>query len=271
MPRPLTQDDLVLCSGTIARVPLPEAVPVAAAAGFRGLSVYESEYRAARADGWSDGALRSLLDVHDVTVAELDGSMVWLPGSSRGPSREAFLDAAAALGARSVTALEVSGQLELDDEIRAECFASLCDAAAERGLLVHLEFFPFSPVNDLARALAVVRGAGRANGGVMFDVWHYVRGPDAGAPLPDGTGVHVLGVQVNDVLPVASDDRLQEMMHDRQLPGAGVAPVRDLLAALRAQGCTAPFGVEVYSDELHALGAEEVARRAAIGLRSVVA
>ena len=60
-------------------------------------------------------------------------------------------------------------------------------------------------------------------------------------------------------------------MHDRQLPGAGRAPVRGLLAELRAQGCTAPFGVEVYSDDLHALGAEEAARRAAIALRSVVA
>jgi sugar phosphate isomerase/epimerase len=270
VPRPLGEDDLVLCSGTIARVSLPEAVPIAAAAGFRGLSVYESDYRAARADGWSDAALCSLLDDHDVAIAELDGSMVWLPGSCRGRSRDAFLDAAVALGARSVTALEVAGRLRLSDEVRAECFADLCDAAADRGLLVHLEFFPFSPVNDLVRALALVRSAGRANGGVMFDVWHYVRGPDAGAPIPDGTGAHVLGVQVNDVLPVASDELFHEMMHDRQLPGAGVAPVRDLLLALRSQGCTAPFGVEVYSDELDALGAEEAARRAADALRAVV-
>jgi sugar phosphate isomerase/epimerase len=270
VPRPLGEDDLVLCSGTIARASLPEAVPIAAAAGFRGLSVYESDYRAARADGWTDVALRSLLDDHDVTVAELDGSMRWLPGSTHGPAREAFLDAAAALGARSVTALELGGHPRLDDEVRAECFADLCDAAAERGLLVHLEFFPFSPVNDLAGALAVVRGAGRANGGVMFDVWHYVRGPDGGAPITDGTGEHVLGVQVNDVLPVASDDVSHEMMHERQLPGDGVAPVRALLAALHEQGCIAPFGVEVYSDALHALGAAEAARQAAAALRSVV-
>ena len=51
----------------------------AAAAGFDGVSLYFDEYRAARADGWSDADLRALLDDHGVAVAELDGVMRWLP------------------------------------------------------------------------------------------------------------------------------------------------------------------------------------------------
>ena len=59
-------------------------------------------------------------------------------------------------------------------------------------------------------------------------------------------------------------------MHDRLLPGAGGANVAELLRALREQGCTSPFGVEVYSDDLHALGAAEAARRAGDALRAVL-
>ena len=57
MQSPLGEHDLVLCSGTIGRAPLDVAVRAAAGAGFRGLSVYYADYRAARGAGWSDADL----------------------------------------------------------------------------------------------------------------------------------------------------------------------------------------------------------------------
>jgi sugar phosphate isomerase/epimerase len=272
VPRPLTEDDLVLCSGTIARLSLPEAVPIAAAAGFRGLSVYFDDSIAARHEGWSDATLRSLLHDHDVAVAELDGAMRWLPDTTRGPSPVEFLDAAAALGARSCTVIEVDGRSVGDDLPFAEvveAFADLCDLAAARELLVHLEYFPRSGIGDLATAHAIAVAAGRPNGGVLLDVFHHTRGPDAGRKDLAGAGPFVFAVQVNDVRAVPAMSLSREIMHDRLLPGDGAADVTSLLRALRAQGCTAPFGVEVYSDELHALGAAEAARRAADALRAV--
>jgi sugar phosphate isomerase/epimerase len=200
--------------------------------------------------------------------------MRWLPGTTRGPSPEEFLDAATALGARSCTVIEVDGRTMGDDLPFAEvveAFAGLCDLAAERDLLLHLEYFPVSAIVDLATAHAIAVAADRPNGGVLLDVFHHTRGPDAGSTDLMGAAPSVFAVQVNDVRGVPAMSLRREIMHDRQLPGAGVAPVRELLGALRAQGCTAPFGVEVYSDELHALGAGEAARRAAVALRSVVA
>jgi sugar phosphate isomerase/epimerase len=72
---PLDAASLVLCSGTIRRASIPTTVRAASAAGFDGVSLYFDEYRAARADGWSDADLRALLDDHGVAVAELDGVM----------------------------------------------------------------------------------------------------------------------------------------------------------------------------------------------------
>ena len=285
MPGPLLEGDLVLCSGTIARAPLPEAAPIAAAAGFRGLSVYFDDYVAVRADGWTDTALRALLDDHDVSVAELDGAMRWLPGDTRGPSATEFLDVAAALGARSCTVIEVDGRGigdragdEAGDEagddlpfvLVAESFAALCDLAAARDLLLHLEYFPVSGIRDLATAHAIAVAAGRANGGVLLDVFHHTRGPDAGRTDLGDAAARVFAVQANDVRAQPSMSLRREIMHDRLLPGEGAARAAGLLRALREHGCVAPLGVEVYSDDLHALGAAESARRAATALRAVL-
>jgi sugar phosphate isomerase/epimerase len=262
----------VLCSGTVRDASLVETVRAASAAGFDGVSLYHREYVAAREAGWSDGALRALLDGEGIAVAELDGVMRWLPGDQRGPSLDEFVEVAATLGARSITVLETDGRRVGEeralDEV-AEAFAVVCDRASGAGLLAHLEYFPTSGIPDRATAAAVALAAGRDNGGVLCDFWHHVRGPDAGA-LHFGDAA-VLGVQVSDVAPTPSADVRHEMMHARELPGAGAADVVGLVRALRAAGCTAPMEVEVYSDDLAARDPVDVARVAHAALTEVLA
>ena len=61
------------------------------------------------------------------------------------------------LPARSVSVVEGPG-VPLPVDGAAEAFAALCDRAAERGLLVHVEFWPGSAL-DLVTAAAVVASA----------------------------------------------------------------------------------------------------------------
>src|SRR5450631_4765765 len=127
----LSMDDLVLCGGTVRAASLRDKVDAAAAAGFQGVSLYWSDYQQARSDGWTDAALRTLLDDHGMAMAELDGHMDWLPSpvAAEVPSVAHFLGAAGALGARSVTALEVAGRrvgADIAFEAAAEAFARLC-------------------------------------------------------------------------------------------------------------------------------------------------
>ena len=273
MTRPLRSDDLVLCSGTIRRALFDLTVRAAADAGFQGISLYFEEYRTARASGWSDLDLRTFLDDHGINVAELDGRMDWLPGDTGAPSTGEFVAAAATLGARSITVLEVRGRrvgdtLALGDV--ASAFASVCDRAADHGLLAHIEYFPQSGVPDLATAYEVVRAAGRGNGGVMVDSWHHLRGMDAGRFDPGFPGESILAVQLSDVAPVPSADLAHEMMHHRLLPGTGTGDLAGLVRAVRDRGCTAPIEVEVYSDELAALDPFLAARRAMHAVRDVL-
>jgi sugar phosphate isomerase/epimerase len=69
----------------------------------------------------------------------------------------------------------------------------------------------------------------------------------------------------------ANPDLIGETLTRRLLPGDGQQPVAELLAALKAGGCRAPIGVEVFNTALHRLSPRVVARRAMDGCVRVAA
>ena len=64
---------------------------------------------------------------------------------------------------------------------------------------------------------------------------------------------------------------VEETLHRRLLPGDGDADVAELIRVLDAGGCTAPLGVEVFSDDLGAQPPEDIAKRSAEATRQVLA
>ncbi|HTZ10551.1 MAG TPA: sugar phosphate isomerase/epimerase [Acidimicrobiales bacterium] len=280
----LGRHDLVLCSGTLPRsTPFRLRVEAAAAGGFRGLSLWGRDYAAARQEGWSDADLAGLLADHGVEVAELDPAWWWTPGAGAVTvppeldpvdvfrfGEEDLFHVAAAVGARSLNAADVLGG-RWGVEEAAEAFARLCDRAAEHGLLVHLEWLAWSRIPDMPTAVEVVRRADRPNGGLTVDLWHCARTgvtPGDLAALAPGT---VLAVQVDDGPGRAEPDLVEATLHRRLVPGEGDFDVVGYLGALDAAHVDAPIGVEVFSDELHALGPLEAARRAGEATRAVLA
>jgi sugar phosphate isomerase/epimerase len=206
-----------------------------------------------------------MVDDHGLTVAELDPAWWWTPGARdvvippevdpldvfRYDQTE-LLRIAELFGARSINAADVLGG-NWSREEGAAGFAELCDRAADRGLLVHLEWLAWSKVPDLDAALEIVRLADRPNGGLQ------------GLP-----GEQVLAIQIDDGPAAAEDNLVDATLHHRRLPGDGDFDLVGYVAALRATGTLAPLGVEVFSDELHALGADEAARRAAVATRRLL-
>ncbi len=55
-------------------------------------------------------------------------------------------------------------------------FGELCDRAAGHGLLVGIEWLPYTNIATAADAQAIVEAAGRPNGGYCADIWHHRRG-----------------------------------------------------------------------------------------------
>jgi sugar phosphate isomerase/epimerase len=217
--------------------------------------------------------------------AEIDPAWWWTPGEVDVASLVAIdtmevfrygeddmFAIADALGARSINAADVlGGAWTIDDA--AEAFAGLCERAAEHGLLVHLEFLPWSRIPDLATAWEVVRKADRVNGGVAIDAWHWFRSGASSdlTTLRAIPGDKVLGIQLDDAPRDPEANLMSATLHQRLLPGEGVIDLAALLGALHEIGAVAPIGVEVFSDELHELGPIEAAKRAADATRAVLA
>lgn len=273
---PLGPGDLVLCAGTLARASLRERIEAAVAGGFRGLSLFPSDVRRARDEGASDERLRGWLAERDLEIAELDPLATWLPGVEPGVGPFATTEPecyalARSLGARSLNAV-VFAREALPFQTLVESFAALCDRAEEEGLVVHLEFMPWTQVGSALDAWAVVEAADRPNGGLMFDTWHHARSGVDDATLFDKVPAErVLAVQLNDAPARAETDLIAETLNRRRLPGDGDIDLPAILRWLRDGRSPAPLGIEVFSEALFDLPPTEVARRCADATRAVLA
>jgi len=267
-------NDLVLCSGTMRAASIAEMCAAAVAGGFSALTLWPTDVERAQREGLRLPDVRKLIAGHGLVVADVEPLLSWLPGAEVPPGfpGEAELYAIAdGVGGRSINVVQGLGTT-IDVDRAAEAFAGVCDRAREHGLLVTLEYLPWSGIPDAATALAIVERSGRANGAILFDTWHTFRGPTDEAQLEKIPGARIGSVQINDApAEPEQSDLVAETMTARLLPGEGDIPLTRWLRWLDAIGSTAPIGVEVFSSELDALPPIEVGRRCGAAARAVLA
>ena len=271
----LGRHDLVLSTLTIPRAGFEERMAAAAAGGYAGIGMHLASYKRLLREGWTIAAMGAALDRHDQLLVEVEFLQLWAgPPGSEGEAAEqerlAF-ELADGLGARH---LQLGGPYHGPVERAAEAFAGLCDRAAERGVLVSLEYLPeMTNVESAAQALAIVGLADRPNGGICVDAWHHERGPDTLADLAAIDGVRVTSVQMDDGPAVRTEpDYMTDTSTNRMAPGEGGFDLVGLIRTLDGLGVDAPLGLEVISPSLAGSGPPDaVARRCADGMRSVLA
>jgi sugar phosphate isomerase/epimerase len=271
----LGPDDLVLCSGTLGAAPLREKCAAAVAGGFRALTLWPDDVARAHAGGLSLGDVRALIADHGLVVADLDPLLRWLPGEVIPPgvpaaTEEEFYAIAAGVGARSLNVAQGFGAT-LDLDRAAEALAGVCDRAREHGLLVTLEYLPWSGIPDARTALAIVERTGRANATLMIDTWHTFRGPTDEAQLEKIPAARIGSVQLNDAPAAPAADLVAETLSARLLPGEGAIPLARWIRILDRIGSRAPLGVEVFSRSLDRMPPVEVGRRCGAAARAVLA
>ena len=145
-----------------------------------------------------------------------------------------------------------------------EAYGELCaDAAQHTDAKLVYEFMPYDVlVNSIDTALAVVEGADAPNGGLAIDTWHMGKlriEPDDLRRIPSR---FVSWVELSDGLYPYMEDRLDEVINRRRLPGDGEFPIRDYVRVCRELGYDGPWGVEVLSEELRQLPIEQIFVRA---------
>ncbi|MDQ0381931.1 sugar phosphate isomerase/epimerase family protein [Amycolatopsis thermophila] len=250
----MTDLHLTCSASTLRWADLHTRVSAVAAAGFAGIGLRISDYLDS---GLSDGEIRGLLDRHGLRVLELEHLWDWAPGPD--PVEEAIFRFADRIGARQLN-VPMFGEYPLADLV--EPFGALCDRAADHGLLVGFEFLPYSGVRTLGEVWQIVAAAGRPNGGVIIDLWHWFRSGARVADLADIPAPAFTSLQLCDVAAEPGPQMAEESRHGRLLPGEGAGDTQGLLQALRERGITVPVSVEVFSDDLDARPATESARMA---------
>jgi sugar phosphate isomerase/epimerase len=249
----------------------------AAAAGFAGIGLLGGDHELTHQQGLSDPDLAVILADHGIVLAEVEFLMEWSAGPEE-PERLAtarMLEdqvwaVADAFGPRVVSVGEIGGPEQLPPfDVLAERFGALCDRAAAHGLLVALEFVPWSGIPDIVAAADLVRAVDRSNAGINLDTWHWFRGnPDA--EVLRAVADRVFVIQLDDADRTVVGTLFEDTTLRRRYPGDGSFDLVGLLMLARDAGVEAPVSVEVMSTEHYALPVAEAARRAHDTARAVV-
>ncbi len=253
---------LVISSYTLGtEVPFHERVRAAAAAGFEGIGLRAENYWDAQDAGLDGPAMAEIAASAGVPVLEVEYLTGWGADSDRNDEQRrkelAVFEMARTFGVRHMNA----GLLEhLPVDQVTEAFAGLCDRAGD-DLTVALEFMPYSGVPDLATAWRVLEDAGRRNGALIVDVWHWARAGMTATDLAPVAADRIVSVQLCDVLASPMAPLRAESLGHRLPPGQGHGDAVGLVRALHRHGVSpAVVAVEVISHDLVARGVEEAAR-----------
>ena len=263
----------VLWAASVRERPLAERITVAKSARFTEQSVFPSHITAWLREGHSLAEIRDQARNAGVPITILDPFTRWIPGwklpaymnegerAFQITDEKTFFEYAAELEVESMSVIDGIGQRnDFADVVAA--FQRACDRAAELGMRVQLEFMPFGSIPDIATGWEVVRRAGRDNGGLVLDTYHYFRGYPDPKTLAQIPGEKIFAVQLSDgaALPLGGS-LYNDQMHHRVAPGDGVFAIRELMQTLKATGGLHQVGPELFSDDADALPPELLGER----------
>jgi len=268
-PRPISLAHLTILDTTP-----PELVSVAAAAGFTTIGIRLTATPSVGVppyDILSDGPLlrETLRRLADTGVSVLDTEFLRFEPDQPAAIPEGFLEVSSRLGAKNVLVMSA----EPDEPRTMDRFCDLCDRATAYGLHICLEFAIYTGVRTLAQAADVVVRSKRPNASVLIDALHFSRS--------GGLPAHVVTVdrtlfryaQICDAaadMPAPSDtpSLIREARTGRLLPGDGVLPLEDLVAALPPG---LPLAIEAPCRATADLPPLERARRAHVAMSKLAA
>ncbi|CAN5597107.1 TIM barrel protein [soil metagenome] len=249
-------------------------VHAAAAAGYAGIGLFLGQWATLRADPVELERVDAALAESGLVVANIETLRGWaVPSAINDTYRDLESLAFAMADHWGCRYVQVIGDADGTLDEAAGGFAALCDRAADHGLLVGLEWVPsMTNIADAGTALRIVTEAGRVNGGLCVDSWHFTRSTNNLDDVRAIPGELIVATQFNDgTLVPQEDDYYRDCLTNRVPPGEGEFALVDMLQMLDANGSRAPIGVEVCSSELWAAPVEHAARVSADAMRRVIA
>ncbi|WP_455924441.1 sugar phosphate isomerase/epimerase family protein [Pseudomonas putida] len=284
---PPTTTRFTMPFSNVLHLPPSEKFKATAAAGFSDLALQPQEVIRLQRQGLTLGDLKAMASDHGVSISRLDPLCTWNPNWQPVNMDSAFIDDHRVSGADFFDLAEQLGceYMSLNATFKAgtyprgqlvEHFAAICTRAREHGLTCDLEPIPMWGVTSLEQGWEIVRDADQANGGLVLDTLHFVRGNSSLDTLAQIPGGRIHCVQICDgALPLPPGRTLAQDCFERQWPGTGQFALGEILDALhRHGGLGHQVGPEVFSaanaqldaGQVAALCRESLARYPVLGL-----
>jgi sugar phosphate isomerase/epimerase len=218
-----------LAALTVIELPPPEQVSAAAAAGYthvglRLIPVSQQVLPAFEQRELEHRLADTGVKVLDVEVFRLD------PGTDIA-AFEPVLAIAARLHATDIL---VHGN-DSEQARLLDAWGRLCDLARSYALAANLEPMPWVEVSTVAKAMAIVEAAARANGKLLVDAIHFFRADNSLAALRRIPAARLSYIQLCDAhpgIPADMNEMIRQARGDRLFPGEGALDLRGLLTAM---------------------------------------
>jgi 4-hydroxyphenylpyruvate dioxygenase len=241
---------------------LREKLEAIAAAGFRGVEIFENDllsYHGTPADVAKEVADLGLKVITFQPFRDFEG----MPDSQRARTfdrAERKFDVMGELGCDLLLVCSnVSPQAQGGIDHAAADLRELGERAARRGLRIGFEALAWGRhINDYRDAWEVVRRADHPAVGLVLDSFHvYARRTDLNR-LSAIPGDRIFLVQLADA-PWLDMDVLTWSRHFRCFPGQGDMPLTDFVAAVAATGYRDHLSLEIFNDQFRAGSPRSVA------------
>ena len=248
-------------------------IHAAAAAGYKGIGLYIGAWKTMRKNPEARERVEAALASTGMVVANIEVARGWA-SPDRADERCTEIEELAYGMADHFHCryMQVIGDYTGTLTEAAVGFGTLCDRAAEHGLLVGIEWVPsMTNIEDAATAKRIVLDADRVNGGLCFDSWHLTRSTNDLDDLRSIPGEKIFATQFNDgSLAPQNPDYYTDCLSNRVPPGQGEFQLVEMIRILDQIGSRAPLGLEVCSTTLWAAPVAEAAQASADGMRAVL-
>jgi sugar phosphate isomerase/epimerase len=252
-------------------------VEVATKAGYDAIEPWIEALQAYVQGG---GALKDLgkqIKDSGLTVEDAIGFPQWLVDDDARRAKgveqaKREMDMVAQIGGRRLAAPPVGATdlPKLSVAQAAERYRVLLEAGAQIGVVPQLELWGFSKnLGRLSECVAVAMETGHPSACVLVDVFHLYKGGS------DFRGIRLLGPEAIQMLHMNDypNDPPREKIDDsfRAYPGDGVAPLTELLQALRRTGGQKVLSLELFNRKYWSEDPLEVAKTGLAKMKAVTA
>lgn len=256
------------------KLPLPEQISIAAAAGFQGIEPWLGDLHEYAQQGNNLADLGKQIAAAGLTVESAIGFARWIV-DDKAERDQGLLDAkrdmqaVREIGGMRIAAPPVGATGPMDLDIIAERYRDLLEVGRQVGVVPQLELWGHSPaIHRLGQLVYIATEAGDRDACLLPDIYHIYKGGSdfTGLRMIEGHRMHVF--HMNDY----PADPPRETIGDehRVYPGDGVAPTKQILRDLYETGFRGAFSLELFNRELWKQDPLQVAKTGLQKMRSAV-